>query len=192
MEENKGLLLFTNYQKHFEALGKEKGYDLLIHLFNYADTGEVEVIEDPFVSMAYDFITDNMVIGTKRRMASVVNGSKGGRPPTNAPKKETKPKAPKKEEPLKRKYGEFDNVALTDEQKDKLLIKYITVDKRDQGIEILSAYKESNAKTYKSDYAVLIGWVFEKVSTMPVNKANEEKIVMENIKEFTKGVEWQM
>lgn len=55
----------------------------------------------------------------------------------------------------KQKYGEFQNVLLTDEEYGKL---QQTIPNADNLIERLSAYIESTGKKYKSHYATLLNW----------------------------------
>lgn len=56
----------------------------------------------------------------------------------------------------KRKYGEFQNVLLTDEEYQKLKDKLNT--KADEFIEKLSAYMKSTGKPYKDHYATILNW----------------------------------
>jgi len=69
-------------------------------------------------------------------------------------KKETIQK--KEGESIKRKYGEFQNVFLTDEEYQKLLAKFgsQTADK----IETLSSALESKGYRYRSHYATILNW----------------------------------
>lgn len=69
----------------------------------------------------------------------------------------------KKEEKELKKYGEFQNVKLTDEQFNKL--KAIYNSKIDEAIEILSNYLAAKGDKYKNHYAVLnkSNWVYSKV-----------------------------
>ena len=77
---------------------------------------------------------------------------------------DNKKKKQKKEEE-KISFGEFNNVLLTQDEINKLKTLYKTENKFNEGIEILSSYKESSGKKYKSDYAVLnrSNWVYKKV-----------------------------
>lgn len=79
--------------------------------------------------------------------------------------KNTNNKKTNKEEKEKSIFGEFKNVFLTKDEEQKLRLLYRFEIKFNEGIEILSSYKESSGKKYKSDYAVLIrsNWVFKKV-----------------------------
>lgn len=79
-------------------------------------------------------------------------------------KKDNQKKKQKKEEE-KISFGEFKNVFLTQTEIEKLKTLYKNETKFNEGIEILSNYKESSGRKYKSDYAVLnkSNWVFKKV-----------------------------
>lgn len=66
---------------------------------------------------------------------------------------ENKPK--KKDKPVKHKYGEYNNVLLTDEELSKLKTKFPDWENR---IEKLSLYIESKGAKYKSHYATILAW----------------------------------
>lgn len=78
--------------------------------------------------------------------------------------KEDKKKKQKKEQ-KKISFGEFKNVFLTQTEIEKLKALYVNETNFNKGIQILSNYKESSGKKYKSDYAVLnrSNWVYSKV-----------------------------
>lgn len=59
----------------------------------------------------------------------------------------------------KEAFGEFRNVFLTDLEYGKLMERLDNSERVKNCIEILSAYKESKGKTYKSDYAAMGTWV---------------------------------
>ena len=63
--------------------------------------------------------------------------------------------SPKAKKPVKHKYGEYQNVLLTDEELEKLKDEYFDYDER---IERLSSYIESSGKKYKSHYATIRMW----------------------------------
>lgn len=62
---------------------------------------------------------------------------------------------PKKNKVVKHKYGEYNNVLLTDEELEKLKAEYPDWEKR---IERLSSYVASTGKKYKSHYATIRNW----------------------------------
>ena len=62
---------------------------------------------------------------------------------------------PKKTKPVKHKYGEYNNVLLTDDELEKLKNEYSDLDER---IERLSSYVASTGKAYKSHYATIRNW----------------------------------
>lgn len=63
--------------------------------------------------------------------------------------------SPKAKKPVKHKYGEYNNVLLTDEELEKLKAEYFDYEER---IERLSSYVESTGKKYKSHYATIRNW----------------------------------
>lgn len=60
-----------------------------------------------------------------------------------------------KEKPVKHKYGEYNNVLLTDDELQKLKTEYSDYQER---IERLSSYIASTGKRYKSHYATIRNW----------------------------------
>ena len=83
------------------------------------------------------------------------------------------PPTPKK--PVKHKYGEYNNVLLTDEELEKLKTEYSDYQ---QKIENLSSYVASTGKSYKSHYATIRNWARKDASKKPINtgypQGNEE------------------
>ena len=79
----------------------------------------------------------------------------------------------KKTKAVKHKYGEYNNVLLTDEELEKLQNEYHDCQER---IERLSSYVASTGKSYKSHYATIRNWArkdAEKVKEKPkVNQKN--------------------
>lgn len=61
----------------------------------------------------------------------------------------------KPKKPVKHKYGEYNNVLLTDDELDKLKAEYPDYEER---IERLSSYVASTGKSYKSHYATIRNW----------------------------------
>jgi hypothetical protein len=64
----------------------------------------------------------------------------------------------------KKRYGEFKNVHLTDDEHSKLTER-MGVERLESGINILDAYIEQKGRRYKSHFAVMKegGWVWERV-----------------------------
>jgi Asp-tRNA(Asn)/Glu-tRNA(Gln) amidotransferase C subunit len=71
---------------------------------------------------------------------------------------------PKKQ---KHKYGEYNNVLLTDEELQKLKAEYSDFEER---IERLSSYVASTGKKYKSHYATIRNWARKDAETKPIRK----------------------
>lgn len=65
------------------------------------------------------------------------------------------PPSSKSKKPTKHKYGEYNNVLLTDEELEKLKAEYPDYEER---IERLSSYVASTGKSYKSHYATIRNW----------------------------------
>ena len=76
-------------------------------------------------------------------------------PPVVPPRGYPEEEEPKKKKPVKHKYGEYNNVLLTDEELDKLKTKFPDWENR---IENLSLYIESKGARYKSHYATILSW----------------------------------
>ena len=70
----------------------------------------------------------------------------------------------KSKKPVKHKYGEYQNVLLTDEELEKLKDEYIDYEDR---IERLSSYVESTGKKYKSHYATIRNWARKDAEKQP-------------------------
>ena len=86
---------------------------------------------------------------------------------------------PKKVKPVKHKYGEYNNVLLTDEEMEKLKTEYSDVDER---IERLSSYVASTGKTYKSHYATIRNWA--RNDKKPINKGIPQGSSQDDLDDF--------
>lgn len=73
----------------------------------------------------------------------------------------------KTKKPVKHKYGEYNNVLLTDEELDKLKSEYSDWSDR---IERLSSYVASTGKSYKSHFATIRNWARKDQTAQPVSK----------------------
>jgi hypothetical protein len=69
----------------------------------------------------------------------------------------------KEKEESKKIYGEFENVFLTDKEREKLTERLGRDERARNAIEILSAYKKSKNKKYDSDYATFHTWVISEL-----------------------------
>ena len=85
---------------------------------------------------------------------------------------EPEPPAQKKTKPVKHKYGEYNNVLLTDEELEKLKTEYSDYEDR---IERLSSYVASTGKSYKSHYATIRNWARKDATVKPVNRQTYAK-----------------
>lgn len=79
------------------------------------------------------------------------------------------PSKPKKA--VKHKYGEYNNVLLTDEELEKLKTEYSDWQK---WIERLSSYVASTGKSYKSHYATIRNWARKEAEKRPTNTGMSE------------------
>lgn len=70
---------------------------------------------------------------------------------------------------IKHKYGEYNNVLLTDDELDKLKAEYFDWEDR---IERLSSYVASTGKSYKSHYATIRNWARKDQAAQPVKQVN--------------------
>jgi hypothetical protein len=82
-------------------------------------------------------------------------------------------------------YGEYKNIKLSQEEKEKLDTKY-TQEQTKRAIEYLSCYKkEKNYKT-KSDYLTLRRWVFDAISKITIENKKDTKNWEDRKKEIIK------
>lgn len=75
---------------------------------------------------------------------------------------------PKKSKPVKHKYGEYNNVLLTDDELSKLKTEFSDCEER---IERLSSYIASTGKAYKSHYATIRNWARKDKEKQPEKPA---------------------
>lgn len=98
------------------------------------------------------------------------------------------PKPPAKK-PVKHKYGEYQNVLLSDDELQKLKTEYSDIEER---IERLSAYIASKGNKYKSHYATIRNWARKDAEVKPVNRQTYQKQTKaQELDEFYKmAAEW--
>ncbi|MGI9569203.1 MAG: hypothetical protein ACR2PH_05585 [Desulfobulbia bacterium] len=77
-------------------------------------------------------------------------------------KKKEKEKGKEKDNSKEEKDTYLESIELTKEQYQELIKKYENEENLKKYLEELNNYKMSNGKKYKSDYHVMIGWVFKK------------------------------
>lgn len=79
-----------------------------------------------------------------------------------------------KEKYIKRKYGSFENVLLTDDELQKLKDKFTDYEEK---IEKLSSYIASKGAKYKSHYATILNWARQDDKNVPswFNKEPKER-----------------
>lgn len=85
--------------------------------------------------------------------------------PEKKPARPAQPKPQPKPQPKKSFYGEFANVALSDEESAKLQAK-LGPARFERGVEVLGAWKVNNpakAARIKSDYACFTSWVIKRL-----------------------------
>ena len=85
----------------------------------------------------------------------------------------------KTKKPVKHKYGEYNNVLLTDEELEKLSTEYYDYEER---IERLSSYVASTGKKYKSHYATIRNWA--RKDTQVKKPVYQKKTKAEELDEF--------
>lgn len=87
---------------------------------------------------------------------------------------------PPKKKPQKHKYGEYNNVLLTDEELEKLKDEYPDYEDR---IERLSSYVASTGKSYKSHYATMRNWARKDAekNPLPLSWQNNEPDILDGI-----------
>lgn len=83
--------------------------------------------------------------------------------------------------PVKHKYGEYNNVLLTDEELEKLKDEYPDWEER---IERLSSYVASTGKTYKSHYATIRNWARKDQERRPINQKFSKPTKAEELDDF--------
>ena len=110
---------------------------------------DYDVYEQPLIKQE----TENQ--GVENQGVEILQVEKQGQ--LNNNNKDTKKLNTKKLNTKKKIYGAFENVALSDEEFEK-----IQVEGFNELIDELSEYKESTGKKYKSDYATILAWARRK------------------------------
>ena len=87
----------------------------------------------------------------------------------------------KPSKPVKHKYGEYNNVLLSDEELEKLKTEYSDYQER---IERLSSYVASTGKKYKSHYATIRNWARKDAEAKPVNRPYMKQTKADELDDF--------
>ena len=208
------LKVFTNFVEVIEPLGEAEMGRLFVAMLKYAESGATPDLRGnerfvwPIAKQNIDRTVEEYegIVNRNRE-----NGKKGGRPKNPAvfnenpknpavfsetQKSQDKEKDKEKDKdniplkinknPPKHKYGEYENVLLTDEDLGKLKAEFSDWAQR---IERLSAYKASTGKVYKNDLATIRNWAKRDIGTKAEKpkpsydmKAIEKLFEMGNIK----------
>ena len=96
--------------------------------------------------------------------------------------------APAPKKPSKHKYGEYNNVLLTDEELEKLKTEYSDYEER---IERLSSYVASTGKKYKSHYATIRNWARKDNEVKPIRQTYQKQTKADELDEsYRMMAEW--
>lgn len=136
-----GWVVLRNYPKHqnvanngkVQAAIEREMKNVPTHVFNSNSNSNSETM-------------DSLSIGYQETAQNIGGVEKGG---------------DKAEENVKKKYGEFKNVLLTDDEKEKLKSRYGKGEAQ-KLVEELSTYIKSKGVRYKDHYATVIAWARKK------------------------------
>ena len=98
---------------------------------------------------------------------------------------ESAPPPPKSSKPIKHKYGEYNNVLLTDDELENLKAEYPDWAER---IERLSSYVASTGKAYKSHYATIRNWARKDQISRPQTRIGANGISIADTRSDLEGV----
>ena len=153
--DHEGALRFSDtipYNEEMLSVITRTNIDIVraaMKLFN--DLGMVEILDDQtiFMSEVEALLGSETEWAKKKRLYRQKKDDPPALPPGEPPKKA------ERKTPAKHKYGEYNNVLLTDAELEKLKSEY--ADWKDR-IERLSSYIESKGAKYKSHYATIRNW----------------------------------
>ena len=204
------LKVFTDFAEAIEPLSEAERGRLFTAMLQYASTGETAELKgaERFVWPTAKQNIDRTRVEAERNAAC---GSKGGRPKKPAETDLNRKKADKDkdkdkdniippispngdivplegERPRKHKYGEFDNVLLTDTELDKLKARLTDWAER---IERLSQYlKNKPKKHYESHYATILTWAAKDAKENERNGAKQGSSPQRNAEETPRYGTW--
>ena len=185
--------IYAEWGELFDAITEKDRSEILLAITKFPEYEPVDVPIWNFIKSQlqkdYDLFVEkcekNGEISRNYWQSKKSNASERNRTDTDGhPKLKhkllTKTKTKTKTE-TKIKYGEFNNVKLTDTEYTKL--KKIYLDRLDDAIEILSSYIASKGDKYKSHYAVLgkHNWVYKKINE---NKPSDSVSKMQEMYEY--------
>ena len=179
-----GFPLYTDYwDKYFSKMNGDQVKETLSIIFTFNETCEIIKSDDLAIEMVVATMIDNIKRDAAKRIkqskASRSNGKLGGRP-----KMTDKPKKTTKKIDSKKIYGEFKKVRLTDDEYDKLVENNGI--KTNGYIKKLDEYIENTGKVYKNHYLTICNWVKKDAKS----NNNDREQIIDNMREFTKEVEW--
>ena len=158
--ENKPKWVKLWVQKHRDSilsLNREDAGDMLQNMVRYSLGESVEKMS-PVCNVVFEYIRQDIdssvKLYEKRAEIAPRNGVNGGRPP----KKEKESEEDHGERASRHKYGEYENVLLSDEELCKLKSDFPD-DLVSKKIEDLSGYMKSTGKAYKDHYVTLRNWI---------------------------------
>ena len=158
--ENEGLLLTGNYNKLAFDRTKwyslsDKGYALFQQFKSICPTGQMDLTHR---ANGFDSQGNSNIPNRQMDLPQQANGfdSQGKAIPDRKPDVKPVEKTTDVKPDVKRAYGEFGNVKLTDTDLSKLKADF-PADWQER-IERLSTYMASSGKTYKNHLATLLSW----------------------------------
>ena len=80
---------------------------------------------------------------------------------------------PSKDKPVKKAYGEYKNVFLSDEGIEELLVRYGKAG-RAACVQKLSSWKEAKGRAYKNDFAAIGDWVADSIEAKRIDGESGE------------------
>lgn len=158
----------TAFQEELKKLGlkKNKSYTLL----NEKNDGDDEWLPSGCQVVA-DCLPQSRVDKSSVEKKSIDKGN-------ISDSDESEPSPPKK---VKHKYGEYNNVLLTDEELQKLMTEYSDYQER---IERLSSYVASTGKRYKSHYATIRNWARKDAEVTSIRSGYKKQTKAEELDDF--------
>lgn len=154
------------YRDEVRDSGIEKAAAALVGFIDSLVYNDSESCPDTFRELAENYIQRAAERSEKGRASVKARWEKKNKPEPQPEPKTVKAEIvneiPQKKQ-AKRMFGELQNVLLSDDEEMKLREKLGLPEKFDLAISILSNYKASSGKRYKSDYAAILNWVIGRV-----------------------------